>query len=41
MQKITLFQLFILEIHSILESGNQINHTQFLPFPPKNLSTKI
>ena len=28
-QKVSLFQLLILEIHSILESHNQINHTHF------------
>ena len=29
MQKISLFQLFILGVHLILESCNQIDHTQF------------
>ena len=31
-------QLFIPEIHLILESHNQIDDTHFLPFPPKKLS---
>ena len=34
-QKTNLFRLFIPEIHSILESRYQIDHTHFLPFPLK------
>ena len=41
MQKISLFQLFILGVHVILESCNQIDYTHFWSFPPKNLSIKI
>ena len=41
MQKISFFQLFILEKHSILEYRNQIDHTDFWQLPPKNLSIKI
>ena len=40
MQKISLFQLFILELHSILESLNQIDHTHFWLFLPKNYKSK-
>ena len=37
MQKVSLFQLFILEIHSILESHKHIDHTHFWPFTPKKI----
>ena len=32
---LALLQLFIIEIHLILENRNQIDHTHFWPFPPK------
>ena len=41
MQKISLFQLLILEIHSVLESSNQIDHTHFWSYPPIKLSIQI
>ena len=37
MQKISLFQLFILEIYSILEPCNQIGHTHFWQFPTRKI----
>ena len=41
MQKISLFQVFILEINSVLESRKQMDHTHFSPFPSKILLIKI
>ena len=35
MLKISLFQLLILEMHSVLESRNRIDDTHFWPFPRK------
>ena len=41
MQNISLFQLLILEIHSILESCNQIDQTHFWPFPQKIIDQNL